>query len=323
MLNIFITHVSYHFAPSLIKLLREIEEQEIRIVGCSSLPLGESSGSMLVDRFYQAPRSKNEKEYIDFLKEICKKEAIHILFSADEDVLRVLSKRKNEFNSLIITPETEIFQTFCDKYIACNAINELGILTPKMITSKTEIDIYDKIIIRERVSCGSLGIKIIEKEDFHKIKTYFSDKFFIQEFINGREYTVDIFSDRSGMPKLIVPRERVAIRSGISYKCKIEYNTKLIELSKMICNKYKMPAFSNIQFIIDDKTGDIYFIEVNPRIGATSIATSLVSINLAKLFVSHFYYKKKLNSFEYYMKQVKWGAFISRYYETIVHFPCV
>ena len=185
------------------------------------------------------------------------------------------------------------------------------------------MDIYNKVIIRDRVSCGSLGIKIIEKEDFHKIKTYFNDKFFIQEFINGREYTVDIFSDRSGTPKLIVPRERVAIRSGISYKCKIEYNIKLIEISRMICNKYKMPAFSNIQFIIDDKTDNIYFIEVNPRIGATSIATSLVSVNLAELFINHFYYKKKLNSFEYYMKQVKWGAFISRYYETLVHFPCV
>lgn len=321
MLNFFITHVSYHYAPSLIKLLKQIGEEKIRIVGCSSMPLGESSGSMLVDKFYQAPHSKNENEYINFLKEICKKESIHILFSGDENVLSVLSKRKKEFNSLIVTPETKIFQIFCDKYIACHAINQLGILTPKIIISKNELYSYNKAIARDRISCGSRGIKIIEKKDFHKINICCNGKFFIQEFINGREYTVDIFSDRSGTPVLIVPRERVAIRNGISYKCKIEHNTKLIEISKMICDKYKMPAFSNIQFIIDNKTDDIYFIEVNPRIGATSIATSLVSVNLAELFINHFHYKKKLDSFEYYMKQVKWGAFVSRYYETIIHFP--
>ena len=36
----------------------------------------------------------------------------------------------------------------------------------------------------------------------------------IQEFLDGQEYTIDIFTDFSGRPLCAVPRERLEVRGG-------------------------------------------------------------------------------------------------------------
>lgn len=318
-MNILITHVSYHCSVGVIKLLHKISKQEIHIIGCSSLEKGMSSGSLLVDKFYHAPETNTGNIYIQFIKMLIERENIDFIFSPDEEELLLFNQERDFFASKAVIPSVEVISLFRNKLKATHYMGKLGIPVPKAVTHSQILsgNIEKKVIVRENISCCSYGIYIADGTDLHNIAKHLSPVNFIQEWIDGIEYTVDVFCNCDGDPQLIIPRERLAIRGGITYKCKIVHEEQLVALCKKIYAAYHIPGFSNVQFIVSQ--GIPYFIELNPRIGGTTIASSLASINLMELFLSHFYKKETLAGFERYMSTVHWNSIITRYYEETIY----
>lgn len=86
-----------------------------------------------------------------------------------------------------------------------------------------------------------------------------------------RNIQIDIFCDFSGEPISIVPRERVQIRAWEVLKTKITMDERMIEESVKLCKAFKPCGPMTVQFIRDNKTGDDYFIEINPRFGGGAL----------------------------------------------------
>lgn len=320
-MNILLTNLSYHATNDIIKLIKNSEFKNAYIIGSSEYPYGYTSASLFVDKFIKQPSLKDHNQYLKFIIKSCQNYKVDILFAIDEDEIKLLSKFKTMIPATFVTPSSSTIELFCNKKNANDQIAKLNINIPKNVHSREDLEriASGKIISRKCISCASLGItkyNINESLDLTTIINH--DDCIVQELISGIEYSIDVFSDKNGIPKLIVPRKRVAIRGGTTHKCLIEKNEKLIALCQKICKKYKLFGLSNIQFMVENETNKIFFLEVNPRIGATTIATSLASVNLIELFINHFHLGKELETYDYYMNKVKWGAFISRYYtETI------
>lgn len=319
-LNILIAHVSYQASTgTFIKLLRNSSKFCFYIVGCDNIKKGFSSGSMLVDKFYHINEDDVES-YIDSIKKIVQNEKINVIISAEEDDL--LKFKKYEISQAIYKyiPQNHIFDTFKDKYYATQEMNELGIYVPRNIMNYSEFINSNsaKIIKRKRNSCCSRGITIYDRKEVTQNYIFFSDEYMTQEFINGTLYTVDVFCDKSGSPCSIIPRRDIAIKDGTTFKCEVENQQELIDICKKVYNTYCIPGFSNIQFIVTDKP---YFIELNPRVAATMIASALASSNYIDLYISHFLFDEKLPSYSEIMHSVKWGSIISRYYEETILLP--
>ena len=62
-----------------------------------------------------------------------------------------------------------------------------------------------------------------------------------------------------------------------------------------------------------------YFIELNPRLGGTAIASVLSSFNFVEPLIENVLYGKEMDSYENNMKKVKWGTIVTRYYEETIH----
>ena len=109
-----------------------------------------------------------------------------------------------------------------DKELSAIKMHEMGVNIADIFTIDELEKFVEgfKIIIRERKSCCSRGIVVTNSND-KLLKTKVSQSSFIQRYIEGTEYTVDVICDNWGNVKLIVPRERLEIRSGITYKCRI------------------------------------------------------------------------------------------------------
>lgn len=313
-MNILITNISYHCSIGAIKLLRKITTHSINIIGTSNIPFGYSSGSLLVNRFYEVTSVENKELYLRQIKEICKKCDIDFILSSDEKEQLIFSSNLDILKGKVVINTVDIIELFTHKFEATQAISKLGIPTPKiyLITELSEIS-NKKVIVRKNVSCCSYGIHVLNKVNEQTIEEYLNEDCFIQEFIDGDEYTIDVLCDINGTPINIIPRKRLAIRNGISYKCLIEKNDILIELCKKIYNAYKIPGFSNVQFIVNKK--DAYFIELNPRLGGTTIASSLCGDNLMEIYIDHFIYNLPLKK-----SIVKWNSVVTRYYEETVYY---
>lgn len=319
-INILITHVSYQAsAGSFIKLLRNSLKYHFYIVGCDSIDIGYSSGSMLVDKFYHV-NEDNSDNYINTLQKIINDEKINVIISAEEEDLIKFREFKIKQALYNYIPPQNVFDIFKDKYVATEEIKTYGISTPKSISHYRELEFtkIKKLIKRDKVSCCSRGITILERKNITENYKFFSKDYFTQEFIEGDLYTVDVFCDKNGIPCSIIPRKDIAIKDGTTFKCIIDKQYELINICKKIYDIYYIPGFSNIQFIMSDK---LYFIELNPRAAATMIASALASVNYMDLYISHFLFDEKLPLIEEMMDKVKWGSIISRYYNETIFRP--
>ena len=312
-MNVLITNVSYHNAVSAIKMCRDIPA--MFIIGCSSMPYGYSSGSILVDQFIKTYDIDKGYEYIMQIKKICDDYNIELIISTEDEEQKWFNKCSEYFSGKIVTVNNKLVDLFTNKYDATLAVSKIGLTTP-YIYNDDDLTLLDNksIIIRKKTSCCSYGIKILKHAKTDEIKKYTDKYSFIQDYIEGDEYTVDVLCDIEGNPKNIIPRKRLAIRSGITYKCIIEKNQLLIDACKNLYHNFFIPGFSNTQFIV--KEGIAYYIETNLRIGGTTIASSLSGDNLMSIYVEHFLEHKPMKT-----SKINWGAVITRYYSETILIP--
>ncbi len=87
----------------------------------------------------------------------------------------------------------------------------------------------------------------------------------VQDFMEGEEYTVDVFLDFNSNVVTIVPRLRVATRSGEIAKGKIVKDREIIDDVQRLMNVLKPIGHITVQ-LMKTKKG-IEYIEINPRFG--------------------------------------------------------
>lgn len=221
------------------------------------------------DRQY-ATCSISDKGYIPQLLDICAKEKIDALIPTIDTDLLILSQNKARFaeigTKVIVSDEDKI--CICrDKRLTADFFSSCGLKTPAPVDDVTKYHGDYPCFIKPLDGSSSINaFKIASREDLversHTIKDYI-----VQPFIEGKEYTVDVFCDFEGKPLLITPRERLAVRSGEVLKTRIFQDPKMVEESKTIADAFKPCGAITIQLIRQKDTGEDYFIEINPRYG--------------------------------------------------------
>ena len=106
--------------------------------------------------------------------------------------------------------------------------------------------------------------------------------YIIQPFVDGTEYTVDIFCDFDGNPVFITPRIRLAVRAGEVLKTKILQDGKIINNIKTLVSEFQPCGPITVQLIREFHTGEDYYIEINPRFGGGAPLSMKAGANSAR-----------------------------------------
>jgi carbamoyl-phosphate synthase large subunit len=88
-----------------------------------------------------------------------------------------------------------------------------------------------------------------------------------QEFIEGTEYTCDVYVDFNMKVRCVVPRKRIEVRTGEVSKAQVVKHPEIMDQSaRLIETLGAGPGVITIQLFL---TGDnsVKFIEINPRFG--------------------------------------------------------
>lgn len=119
----------------------------------------------------------------------------------------------------------------------------------------------------------------------------------VQEFINGTEYTCDVFVDLEMRPRCVVPRNRIEVRSGEVSKGQVVKNRKIMEVSANLVEKLGAgPGVITLQlFLADD--GRMRFIEINPRFGGGAPLSIKAGANFPKWILQQLVGRKMNISF--------------------------
>ncbi len=88
-----------------------------------------------------------------------------------------------------------------------------------------------------------------------------------QEFVEGTEYTCDVYVDFDMTVRCVVPRKRIEVRAGEVSKGQVIKNSRIMKRTTELVEKLKAgPGVITIQLVVT-KDNRMKFIEINPRFG--------------------------------------------------------
>ncbi|MBE6068674.1 MAG: ATP-grasp domain-containing protein [Clostridium lundense] len=279
-----------------------------------------------VDKFYKIPKF-NEEGYIDRLVEICKNEKVDFLIPLHEFEFDILCDNRNKFKDIgtilllsnkkiinICADKLKTYKFFVENYIdtpTTYSKNEIKDILNSNLSSKRE-ELKFPLIVKPINGMGSAGVfKVNNLRELEFFIDYIKNPI-IQEYVDGKEYTIDVLCDLKGNPISIVPRERIEVRSGevsksktVKHKGIIKETSRLLHCLSSAEEDLKIPN-SVLNLSLSDsykKTSYIYpvigpytiqckvtsnnkikFIEINPRFGGGVPLTFEAGVDYGKYF---------------------------------------
>lgn len=240
-----------------------------KVIACDCSDL--APALFFADEACIVPRISRGMEYIDAIVEICREHQISLVVPTIDTELRLLSENREYIeertNARVLVSSQEVIDICRNKVNTQHFFEENGFLVPHLYTEK-ELDegAYSLPMFIKPLD-GSSSINAFKVESEKELKTYLGiiDKPMVQDYMDGEEYTVDCFLDFEGKIISIVPRIRMATRSGEIAKGKIVRDKAIAEDVRRLLTV--LAPIGHITVQCRKTQRGIEYIEINPRFG--------------------------------------------------------
>ena len=139
-----------------------------------------------------------------------------------ESEFPALDEARERFESIgchLLVPPREIFGKTGDKLEFARFLTEIGVPGPltRAYAPGMEIERFPVYLKPQRGS-GSVGTARIESAHSLHEAAHGRNGLIVQDAVDGTEFTVDCFAAAPGRVVAAIPRERIAIKAGVSVK---------------------------------------------------------------------------------------------------------
>ena len=279
-IRVLITGAGTVTCQSVIKGFRQQQEVEVHITTVDPNPL--SAGRYLGDVFHLVPLASDDG-FTNALLDIVKRERIQLLIPIVDYEFPKIAACRARFEELgcrvaISSPETIALCNCKDQ--TYHLFVRLGLRTPRtwLPAQLPEVsEIQFPIFVKPRAGRASIGVhKICDAEDLQYWSSRVEDPLY-QEFVDGDEYTIDVLSDFEGRFLAAVPRKRIEMKVGVSYKGVTVQDDAMVSAAKLIAERAGIIGPCNIQCFRDDR--GLNFFEINPRFSGSLPLTIAAGLN--------------------------------------------
>lgn len=226
-----------------------------------------------VDKAYIVPKIKSDN-FIDSIIDICKKEKISLIIPTLDTELLIYSQNKErikrETGAIVMVSDEFVIDIIRNKIKTYDFLKSKGFKVPKLIREEElqRKDYKFPLFIKPLDGSSSINnFKINNEKELEFFSSYVPNPM-IQEFAEGQEYCVDVFTDFDGNLLSVSPKIRLAHRGGEITKGKIVLDKEIINLAKDLCSTLKFMGEINFD-CIKSKEG-INVIEINGRFAGGS-----------------------------------------------------
>lgn len=224
----------------------------------------------------------DDESYIPSLLKCCKENHIDVLIPTIDTDLLILAKNKKVFRDIgteVLVSEEKKIAICRDKRLTSSYFESVGLSAPYPVDDYKKYSAGFPAFIKPKDGSSSIfAYKVNDEKELESFASQVPD-YIIQPFIDGIEYTVDVFCDFEGNPIYITPRIRLAVRAGEVLKTKIVQDDMIINEIKKLLDNYKPCGAITVQLIRQNETGKNYYIEINPRFGGGAPLTMKAGAN--------------------------------------------
>ncbi|MCA1293980.1 ATP-grasp domain-containing protein [Paenibacillus sp. alder61] len=266
-MNVLITSISKKIP--MIKAVRKA----LNKMGKDSILFGmdtdeECIGKYFVDRFWNCPSLKEitPESFVDF----CKKHQISFVLPSRDGELTYFAKHQKYFQKFgihVMISDSAAIERCLDKYLFHLTLSEMGF--PSIPTVLQPEPWIRKYVVKERFGSGARSMGINLNQHSANLHAKKMEQPIYQPYIEGTEYSVDMYMDARGKTKGVVVRKRVQVKGGESQITIACENPQLENMSRAIAEKLQLRGHVLLQFIVDAQE-QVHVLECNCRFGGAS-----------------------------------------------------
>lgn len=235
-------------------------------------------GQYAVDTFWNCPKLKEIKleDFVDY----CNDNKIKALIPTRDGELHFFAQNKDVFkrNGIhVMVSASEVVQICLDKLLFAKKLKEANFISIQTTENIDDIK-TDLFVVKERFGAGSdqIGLRLNKREAIEHGKKLASPIY--QPFLEGQEYSVDVYRSQSGKVMGCVVRERNLVIDGESHVTTTVSFPELEKIAHDLSCDLGLEGHAIFQVILD-KQGQSHVIECNPRFGGASTASLAVGLD--------------------------------------------
>jgi len=255
--------------------------KEVVLYGASS---ASDHGEFVYENYISGLPFVSSTQFIIEINHVITKYMIDYIIPAHDLVVRAFAEAVDQgrLACKVLTSPYQTCVVCCSKRIT-NQLFSGKIIVPKLYETLGEV-VEWPVFLKPDVGCGSRGTAIAFNRGEAEYYMARSDKLLIFEYLPGKEFTVDCFTDSRGCLRFCGGRERVRISNGISVRTVPVDNKQLSDLAEIINRTLKFRGMWFFQ-VKEDKNGQLALMEIAPRVaGAMGLYRNL-GVNFALLSI--------------------------------------
>jgi carbamoyl-phosphate synthase large subunit len=283
--RIMITAAGTVTAQSLIKALREDGRVEFIAAGDSSALVATRA---FADEFILLPAASRPDFAAQCLEAAARLKIDLLVPIIVESEFLPLDGARERFASIgcrLALPPRDVITRIGDKLEFADFLREIGVPGPVTRPYSPEMRIERfPVYLKPTRGSGSIGTaRIASFHSLHEAAAGRSD-LCVQEAVEGSEFTVDCFAAAPGRVVAAVPRERIAVKAGVSVKGRTYHHPVIEQIVRDVVERSGLRGPANVQGMLGSN-GTFSIIEMNPRFSGTLALTTAAGINFGSLLI--------------------------------------
>lgn len=222
------------------------------------------------------------KNWINELNHLIDKKKINYIYPAYDDIIVALIKNKQKIKAKIIAPPLKTCLITRSKKRTYEEFKNV-LPVPEIFQGSGYIRDWPIFLKPDKGQGSQNTFKVNDLKELHFYLEH-NKEMLILEYLPGREYTIDCFSDREKGLLFCSGRERIRTRNGISMNSKTIQNKMWKEYALLIMNKLEIYGGWFFQ-MKEDRFGKLKLLEIAPRISGTMAVNRVKGVNFPLLSI--------------------------------------
>lgn len=231
----------------------------------------------------------NEDGWLEDLNQVVKDNEIDFIYPANSAVIDALIREREHLCCKVALPDSDIVRLTRSKRNTIKALKD-KVPVPRLFEDIDKIKDYP-VFVKPDSGYGSQNTSLVSSRE--ELDLFFKDKkigdYVIQEYLPGKEYSVDCFSDSDNIV-FCGARTRERVRMGTSMHSEIvggQLAKQIQDIAESIYNRIKITGAWFFQ-LKEDSCGQFRLLEIDIRIAGTMALNRVRGVNFPLLTLYHF-----------------------------------
>ncbi len=224
------------------------------------------------DKAFAVPGAEHEA-FIPRMLEICERERIQLIVPTIDTELIAYSEARALFEEIgchVAVSDPGLVRMARDKLSTARFLADAGLPSPKTVSVdeflSLHMDVKLPLLAKPRHGSSSRGIMMVHgREEIMALDL--NEPYILQEYLEGREFTISLYFDDEGELKSAVPHERLRVRSGEVEKGVTNGDSQLRDVAWRLGERLQGARGAMCFQVRVDGHGNPSIFEINARFG--------------------------------------------------------